>query len=155
MTGIVVLHHALGRTAGVLGFAEALTGAGHEVTVPDLFAGRTFGSVADGVAHAASVGSGVLLERAESVLATLPPEQVLLGFSLGVVPAQQLAATRPGVLGAVLCHACLPPPEPAGWPAGVPVRVHAGDADPYFDDDGDADAARALLASAADGALVR
>jgi dienelactone hydrolase len=34
------------------------------------------------------------------------------------------------------------------WPAGVPVQVHGMDADPFFADEGDLDAARALVDSA-------
>ncbi|BBG02471.1 MULTISPECIES: dienelactone hydrolase family protein [Pseudonocardia] len=153
MADIVVLHHALGRTPGVRGFAAELTAAGHTVTVPDLFDGRTFDTVEAGVAHAQSIGFPTVVERAALAVAGLPPEQVYLGFSLGVVPAQQLAQTRAGARGAVLCHACIPPSEFGGWPPGVPVRVHAAEHDPYFTGDGDAAAARALVAEVPDAQL--
>jgi dienelactone hydrolase len=39
------------------------------------------------------------------------------------------------------------------WPAGVPVQVHGMDADPYFVEEGDIDAARELVAQADDGEL--
>jgi dienelactone hydrolase len=68
-----------------------------------------------------------------------------MGFSLGVVPAQVLAQTRPGARGAVLVHSCLPASEFGGWPAGVPVQIHGMEADPFFTDDGDLDAARTLV----------
>jgi hypothetical protein len=46
------------------------------------------------------------------------------GFSLGVLPAQQLAQNRPGARGAVLCYSCVPVAEfGSGWPAAV----HPGD----------------------------
>ncbi len=79
----------------------------------------------------------------------LPGELVYAGFSLGVMPAQLLAQTRPGARGALLLHGCLPPAEFGGdWPAGVPVQIHAMDADPFFvEEAGDIDAARALVAS--------
>lgn len=153
MVDVVVLHHALGRTPGVQAFAAELAGAGHLVTVPDLFGGRTFDRLEDGVAHAQSIGFGALAERALAAVADLPPEQVYLGFSLGVVPAQRLAQTRAGARGAVLCHACLPPGGFGGWPPGVPVRVHATEHDPFFVGDGDAQAARALVAEAPDAVL--
>ena len=74
---------------------------------------------------------------------------VFAGFSLGVVPAQMLAQTRPGALGAVLCYSCVPVSEFGGaWPVDVPVQIHGMDADPYFVDEGDIDAARAIVASA-------
>jgi dienelactone hydrolase len=49
-----------------------------------------------------------------------------------------------------LMHACVPPEElGSSWPADVPVQVHGMDADPFFAGEGDIDAARALVASAA------
>jgi dienelactone hydrolase len=41
----------------------------------------------------------------------------------------------------------------AAWPDGVPVQVHAMDADPFFVDEGDIDAARALVDEAKDAEL--
>lgn len=78
----------------------------------------------------------------------LPAALVYVGFSLGAMPAQRLAQTRPGARGALLLHACLPVSEfGSSWPDGVPVQVHAMDADPFFVDDGDVEAARELVAS--------
>ena len=39
------------------------------------------------------------------------------------------------------------------WPDEVPVQVHAMDADPFFVDDGDIDAARSLMSEAKEGEL--
>jgi dienelactone hydrolase len=62
--------------------------------------------------------------------------------------AQKLAQTRTGARGALLMYACVPPTHFAPeWPDGVPVQVHGMDADPSFVDEGDLDAARALVAS--------
>ena len=67
--------------------------------------------------------------------------------SLGVMPAQKLAQTRPGARGALLFYSCVPVSEfGQAWPKGVPVQVHGMDADPFFVDEGDLDAARALVA---------
>jgi dienelactone hydrolase len=79
---------------------------------------------------------------------------VYAGFSLGVIPAQQLAQTRPGARGALLFYSCVPVSEFGGtWPDEVPVQVHAMDADPFFTEEGDIDAARALVEQAKDGEL--
>lgn len=79
----------------------------------------------------------------------LSAELVYAGFSLGVVPAQKLAQTRAGAQGALLFYSCMPVSEfGAAWPKGVPVQVHAMDADPFFVDDGDIDAARSLVEEA-------
>jgi dienelactone hydrolase len=150
---VVLFHHVQGRTAGVLDFAETLRAAGHTVHVPDLYEGRTFDVFTDGIAHAEEVGFGTLLERGKAAGEQLPGGLVYAGFSLGVMPAQLLAQTRPGAAGALLFSSCLPTAEFGnGWPAGVPVQIHGMDADPFFAGEGDIDAARALVAEAPDDA---
>ena len=62
-----------------------------------------------------------------------------------MLAGQQLAQTRPGARGAVLCHSCVAASTFGPWPAGVPVQVHGMDADPVFVGEGDLDAARALV----------
>ncbi|MGM0386359.1 MAG: dienelactone hydrolase family protein [Actinomycetota bacterium] len=153
MAEIVLFHHALGLTAGVEGFADILRRAGHVVHVPDLFDGRTFDSLDDGVAHFHEVGADSLLHRARTAVEGLPEELVYAGISLGVIPAQLFAQTRPGARGALFFEACLPADEFGEWPEGVPVQVHGNDADPRFAGDGDLDAARALVSSVPDGEL--
>ncbi len=148
MAEVVLFHHALGLTPGVTAFAEDLRAAGHTVHTPDLFDGRTFRSIEDGVAHAQRIGFGEVVERGVRAVETLPAELVYAGMSLGVLPAQRLVQTRPGARGALLLYSCLPPAEFGSWPAGVPVQVHGMDADPFFAGEGDLDAARALVAEA-------
>lgn len=149
MAEMLLFHHAQGQTPGFLAFAEELRGAGHTVHAPDLFDGRTFDTLNDGVAHAEQLGFGTFLERGARAADGLPDELVYGGFSLGVLPAQRLAQTRPGARGALLFHSCVPVSEfGASWPAGVPVQVHAMDADPFFVDEGDLEAARELVGSA-------
>ena len=60
------------------------------------------------MAHAGAVGFGALVERGLAVAETLPADLVYAGFSLGVMPAQRLAQTRPGVRGALLYSAAIP-----------------------------------------------
>jgi dienelactone hydrolase len=154
MADVVLFHHALGLTPGVLAFADDLRGAGHVVHTPDLFEGRTFDTIDDGVGFAGRTGFEVLLERAAAAVDDLPGSVVYAGFSLGVIPAQALAQTRAGARGALFMYSCVPVSEFGGsWPSGVPVQIHGMDADPYFVDEGDIDAARALIAEAADGEL--
>lgn len=148
MTEIALFHHALGLTPGVIAFADTLREAGHTVHTPDLFDGKTFSSIEEGVGYAGEVGFGEIMERAKLSVGALPTNLAYIGFSLGVIPAQMLAQTRAGARGAVLCYSCLPVSEFGdAWPAGVPVQVHGMDADPYFADEGDIDAARELVAS--------
>ncbi len=148
MTDVILFHHAQGLTAGVRQFAEELRTAGHRVTVPDLYEGHTFPTVAEGVAYAKEVGFDTILERGRKSVQGLPEKLVYAGFSLGVMSAQMLAQTRPGAKGALFFHSCLPASEfgDGSWPPGVPLQIHAMDRDPYFVDDGDQDAARELIA---------
>lgn len=154
VTDIVLFHHAHGRTEGIVAFGESLRRAGHVVHIPDLYEGRRFDTLDDGVAYAQEVGFGTVIARGAAAVAALPEQVVYIGVSLGVLPAQTLAQTRGGALGAVLVAACVPPTEFGdGWPADVPVQVHGMGADPFFAGEGDIDAARALVADAPDAEL--
>ena len=154
MAEVLLFHHAQGLTPGVVAFADTLRSAGHIVHTPDLFEGRTFGSIEAGMNFVNGIGFGEVMARGAQAAADLPAELVYVGFSLGVVPAQMLAQTRPGAQGAILCYACVPVSEfGSAWPQGVPVQIHGMDADPFFVDEGDIDAARALVAEAEDAEL--
>jgi len=154
MAEILLYHHALGQTAGFLAFADELRRAGHTVHTPDLYDGRVFDTLDDGVAHAERIGFGEIIARGGRAADDLPGGIVYAGFSLGVLPAQRLAQVRPGARGALLFHACVPIATFGGaWPAGLPVQIHGMDADPFFAGEGDIDAARALVASAAHAEL--
>lgn len=155
MSEVLMFHHVHGLTDGVRALADRLRQAGHVVHLPDLYDGQVFADLDDGMAHLREVGFDALLARGTAVAEELPAELFYAGLSLGVAPAQQLAQTRAGARGALLLHGCLPVSEfGETWPAGVPVQVHAMDADPYFvEDGGDLDAARALMASASEAEL--
>lgn len=154
MAEVVLFHHVHGLTKGVIAFAAALRQAGHTVHLPDLYQGNVFATMEEGFAYAQQTGFGALMERGVAAVDELGDGLVYAGFSLGVMPAQRLAQTRPGAEGALLFHACLPVSEfGRAWPAGVPVQVHGMDADPFFAMEGDLDAARALVASTAGAEL--
>lgn len=130
MAEILVFHHAQGLTPGCLAFADELRAAGHVVHTPDLYDGNIFASLAEGMAYAEQVGFDTIIDRGRHSADELPNDIVYLGFSLGVLPAQMLAQTRPGARGAVLLHSCIPPAEFDGpWPQDVPVQIHMMDAD--------------------------
>ncbi|MEU2901186.1 dienelactone hydrolase family protein [Streptomyces sp. NPDC001273] len=149
MAEVVLFHHAQGLTPGVEAFAAELRRAGHTVHVPDLYEGRTFETLEQGIGYASRTGFGTVLERGIAAAEPLGDEVVYAGFSLGVMPAQRLAQTSAGAKSALLVSACLPVSEfGEAWPAGVPVQVHGMDGDPFFADEGDLDAARELTAGA-------
>ena len=155
MAEVLLFHHAMGQTTGFRAFADELREAGHTVHTPDLFDGRKFGSIEEGMAYAEQIGfPNAIIERGERTANELAPELVYAGFSLGVVPAQKLAQTRAGARGALLYYSCVPLSYFGGsWPAGVPAQIHGMDEDPIFVGEGDVDAARELVEAADDAEL--
>jgi len=136
MTEILLFHHAQGQTPGFLAFADELRAAGHNVHTPDLYDGNTFADLDEGVGYAKRVGFDTILERGRLAADDLPNELVYAGFSLGVMPAQLLAQTRPGARGALFFSAALPPSEfGGGWPDGVPLQIHMMEDDEWVDED--------------------
>ena len=144
MAEVVLYHHAQGLTDGVKAFADELRQAGHTVHAPDLYEGHTYATLEEGLQYARTTGFGAVMERGVEAARSLPDNVVYAGFSLGVMPAQRLAQTRPGAVGALFFDSCLPVEEFGAWPDGVPVQVHGMDADPIFAGEGDLEAARAL-----------
>lgn len=156
MTEVLLFHHAQGLTPGVRAFADELRAAGHTVHTPDLFGGRTFGSIEEGLAYIGGIGFEDMRERGVRVADELPSALVYAGFSFGVLSAQKLAQTRPGARGALLFYSCLPVSGAwafGPWPNGVPVQIHGMDQDPIFVGEGDIDAAREIVAKNDDAEL--
>jgi dienelactone hydrolase len=153
MAEVLLFHHVMGQTPGFFAFADELRQAGHTVHTPNLLDGRTFGSIDEGLAYVGEIGFGEVIGRGDQAASELPEGLVYGGFSLGVVPAQKLAQTRPGAKGALFFYSCVPISEFGEWPEGVPVQIHGADADPFFVDEGDIDAARELVESTDDAEL--
>ena len=145
MAEVVVFHHSLGLTDSVRRFADTLRGGGHTVHTPDVYDGRTFDTIEEGMAHAEELGFPMgIVERGRAAAAELPADAFYVGFSLGVMIAQSLAQTKPGARGAVLVYAALPLGEwgdnwPAEWPDSVPLQIHMTEGDE------DEEIARALV----------
>jgi len=156
MAEVLLFHHAQGLTPGILAFADELRAAGHTVHTPDLFDGRTFESIPDGMAYIEANGFDELRARGVRLADGLPSGLVYAGLSFGVTIAQQLAQTRPGARGALLLYSCVPITGDwafGPWPEGVPVQIHGMDADPFFVGEGDIDAAREIVATVDDAEL--
>ena len=102
-----LFHHVRGLTSGGVAFAEEncaapVTPRTHRTHArpwrgPE---GRTLNTVEEGVAHAKEIDFGEVLECGVRAVDGLPAGLVYAGFSLGVLPAQRLAQTRPGARGA-------------------------------------------------------
>ena len=150
MTELILFHHAHGLTRGVQAFADELRAAGHRVTVPDLYQGATFDTVEEGVAHAERLGMDQIIDRGVAAAADLPGSIVYAGFSLGALPAQKLAQTRPGALGALLYHGGVAASTfGSAWPARVALQVHLSEPDAWTE----LDAVQELVQDAADAEL--
>src|SRR4051812_7919623 len=138
MAEILLLHHALGLTDGVEEFAGALRDVGHTVHAPDLFEGRRFDVVEDGVAFAAETGRETLAARAAAAAEPLPADIVYAGMSMGCAYATQLLLSRPGARGAIYLFGAIDPGWfDALWPAGVPAQTHQTKDDPWREKDVD------------------
>lgn len=149
---MLLFHHAQGQTAGFHAFADALRDAGHVVHTPDLYDARTFPNLEDGVGYAQEIGFDTIGERGRRAADGLPNELVYAGFSLGVIPAQELAQTLPGAKGALLFSAALPLSEfGTSWPVGVPLQIHMMEGDEWAMED--LPAARELAESTAEAEL--
>jgi dienelactone hydrolase len=156
MAEVLLFHHAQGLTPGVVAFADELRAAGHVVHTPDLFEGRTFHSIDEGMAFIDASGRDEMVERGERTADDLPDDLVYAGFSFGEMVAQKLAQTRPGARGALLFYSTIPISGEwafGPWPEGVPVQIHGADADPYFVGEGDVDAAREIVEGVEDAEL--
>ena len=145
MAHVLLFHHILGLTDGVVAFADAVRAGGHEVATPDLFDGRTFASIDEGQAYTQEIGSDALRQASDAAAEALPADLVYAGFSLGVMQAQRLAQQRRGARGALLFHSGIA----LGWfgdhwPDGVPLQAHVKRDDPF----GDVDDLRALSEAA-------
>jgi hypothetical protein len=88
MSEVLLFHHSLGCTPGVLSVGDRIRRARHQVHVPDLYEGKVFKHLDEGIHHAQSVGFDALLQRAKSFAEPLPRRIVDAGTSLGVMPAQ-------------------------------------------------------------------
>jgi dienelactone hydrolase len=133
---VLLFHHAQGLTPGVLAFARELEAGGHVVHTPDLYDGRTFASLDEGVGYAKEVGFGTIVERGRQAAEGHPGELVYCGLSLGVMPAQLLAQTRAGAKGAVLISAAIPASELGeSWPSEVGLQMHLMEDDEWAVED--------------------
>lgn len=132
MAEVVFFHHSGGLTAGVTSFADTLRAAGHTVHTPDLFDGRTFAEVSDGVAFADSLGEETFARRAAAAVTDLPVEVVYGGASFGAARAAEQVLSRPGARSAFFLYGAVAPSWwDATWPQGVPAQAHQAEGDPW------------------------
>ncbi|MER5630771.1 dienelactone hydrolase family protein [Streptomyces nitrosporeus] len=128
---IMLFHSAYGLRPAVHAAADRLRAAGHEVRVPDLFEGHTFGTVEEGMAFKDGVGKDELLKRA--VMAAAPYSDqglVYAGFSFGASVAQTLALGDAKARGLLLLHGTSDIAQNATVEE-LPVQLHVADPDAF------------------------
>lgn len=102
---------------------------------PDLFEGRTFETVEEGIAFNEGIAKEELLKRA--VLAAAPYSErglVYAGFSLGASVAQTLALGDEKARGLLLLHGTSDIAESASVDE-LPVQLHVAEPDAFETDD--------------------
>ncbi|MFF2993971.1 dienelactone hydrolase family protein [Streptomyces sp. NPDC057950] len=132
---IMLFHSTYGPRPAVRAAADRLRAAGHEVWTPDLFEGRTFETVEEGMAFNEGIGKVELLKRA--VLAAAPYSDrglVYAGFSLGASLAQTLALGDEKARGLLLLHGTSDIAENASVDE-LPVQLHVAEPDQFETDD--------------------
>jgi len=131
MTTIALFHSVLGVRPGVLDAADRLRAAGHQVRVVDQYDGRIFDDYAEAGAHVEQVGFPALMAAALEGVADLPDGFVAAGFSNGAGMAEHVAL-QGRCTGLLMVSGALPLPMLGAdtWPSGVPVQLHAAEADP-------------------------
>ncbi len=74
MAEVAEFRHAQGLTPGILAFADTVRCAGHIARTPDLFEGRTFDTLEQGMRFVGEVGFGKLVERGVRAAEGMPLE---------------------------------------------------------------------------------
>lgn len=137
MATVVLFHSVLGIRQGELDAAERLRGDGHEVLVPDLYAGRVFDGYEPAIAWSDELGNDALFERGLAAVADVPDGFVAGGFSQGSTVGVFVASRR--AVAGVLQFSGLNVVEwfgtDAAWPRGVDTQSHQTLRDPFRDDE--------------------
>lgn len=129
MARVALFHSMLGLRPVERLAAERLRQAGHRVTTPDLYDGRTADNMRDGFTLMNDIGWPAITRRAREAMLGMPPQAVLMGLSMGVGVVGTLWPERRETAAVVLIHALCP--LPVDVRPGVRLQVHASDADEF------------------------
>lgn len=137
MAQALLFPSVLGVRQGITDLADALTGAGHTVTVIDVLAGETFDDYASGIARSESLGFPAQMAASLEQARRVEGPFVAIGFSNGAGMAQWVAANRPTDARGVLMVGGGVPMRflDISWPSGMPGQVHVTAQDPFHEED--------------------
>jgi dienelactone hydrolase len=127
---IVLFHSVYGLRPVEIAAADRLRAAGHDVLTPDLYAGHSAATIADGFDLADRTGWTAITGRARDAVRELPAATVLAGISMGASVVESLLPARPETAGVLLWHGLAELPSTAR--SGLPAQVHIADPDEYF-----------------------
>lgn len=133
MSHILFFHSAVGLDDGVHAMAQTLRDAGHTVTTPDYYDGRTFDTAEQGIAYRDEVGFRTLVDRVNEAIEDIEGPVVAAGISLGSAMAQRLGKKDPRVRAALLLHAG-GEAKPVDWPTDCALQMHYSVNDPWIDE---------------------
>jgi dienelactone hydrolase len=128
MANILLFHSAYGLRPAVHTAAEKFRAAGHTVTTPDLYYGRTADQITDALALRDEIGGSTLLARAAEAAAGIPDGTIVAGLSLGAWYAQRVGASDPRVAGLLLLHGT---GQSDAVTPGLPVQLHLASCDEF------------------------
>lgn len=132
MAEILLFHHALGLTEGLRALADRLRADGHTVHTPDSYSGHTYTHVDEGIAHADRIGHDAVMETASRAAREHKGADVVIGFSLGTMPAQHLAQHLRRVRACALVGgAQAPEMYGSSWRPQVALQVHVANPDDW------------------------
>ena len=129
MAHIALFHSVYGMRPAVSAAADQFRAAGHRVVTPDLYAGQSAPTVAEGFTLSDKIGWATMMQRARDAVRYLPDDAVLSGFSMGAGIAGALLAERPAAAGLLLLHGAAG--DPGSIRVGLPVQMHIADPDEY------------------------
>ena len=129
MAHVALFHSMLGLRPVERLAARRLQQAGHLVTMPDLYDGRTATTMEEGYTLMNQVGWPAITRRARDAMLGVQADAVLMGFSMGVGVVGTLWPERPQAAAVVLLHALAALPVNAR--RGLRLQVHAGEADDF------------------------
>lgn len=132
MADVLLFHSVLGLRPVEHELAEEWRRAGHVVTIPDLFDGRTAETYEDGFAILKDIGLQTVAERALLAADQQRENVVLAGVSMGAGMAARAWAKTPNAKGVLFIAGAAPWPERS---MGTPVQLHAARPEPFDEEE--------------------
>ena len=136
MAEVVLYHHVQGLTDGVRAFADELRATDHTVHTPDMFGGRTFPTIEDGIAFAQEQGFGKLVAGGVAPPTICRPTSSISASRSA--RCRRSSSPRRSQAPAARCSSmasCRTPSSATRGPRVSLVQIHAMEDDAWFGED--------------------